>query len=107
MESCGSIEEGCTTPKHLMPEAFQCPPPPRKKSRGESKREPPKNGYFQPPDLDSLFTMNSILNRLWIVGILEGISLFTHLKFLSKLVAFHRQQLRGPGFAARQTHPAK
>ncbi|MFQ6648224.1 hypothetical protein Gotur_021952 [Gossypium turneri] len=82
MESCGSIEEGCTTPKHLMPEAFQCPPPPRKKSRGESKREPPKNGYFRPPDLDSLFTMN-------------------------KLVAFHRQQLRGPGFAARQTHPAK
>ncbi|MBA0572230.1 hypothetical protein Golob_002587 [Gossypium lobatum] len=57
MESCGSIEEGCTTPKHLMLEAFQCPPPPRKKSRGESKREPPKNGYFQPPDLDSLFTM--------------------------------------------------
>ncbi|KAG4205103.1 hypothetical protein ERO13_A04G083300v2 [Gossypium hirsutum] len=59
MESCGTIEEGCTTPKHLIPEAFQCPPPPRKKSRGESKREPLKNGYFQPPNLDSLFTMKS------------------------------------------------
>ncbi|EOY07489.1 hypothetical protein QUC31_011310 [Theobroma cacao] len=57
MESSSSIEEGCTTPKHRIPVAFHCPPPPRKKSPGGAKREPPKNGYFQPPDLDSLFTL--------------------------------------------------
>ncbi|XVF55261.1 hypothetical protein PTKIN_Ptkin06aG0022900 [Pterospermum kingtungense] len=58
MERSGSIEEGCTTPKHrIVPEAFQCPPPPRKKLQGREKRAPPKDGYFQPPDLDALFTM--------------------------------------------------
>ncbi|PPR80837.1 hypothetical protein GOBAR_AA39882 [Gossypium barbadense] len=59
MERAGLIEEGCTTPKHRIPEAFKCPPPPRKKSQGVAKREPPKNGYFQPPDLDALFTMQT------------------------------------------------
>ncbi|KAE8692451.1 hypothetical protein F3Y22_tig00110833pilonHSYRG00082 [Hibiscus syriacus] len=57
MESYGFAEEGCTTPKHRIPEAFKCPPPPKKKSQGVAKRKPPKNGYFQPPDLDALFTM--------------------------------------------------
>ncbi|GMI71296.1 SIAMESE-RELATED 4 [Hibiscus trionum] len=65
MERSGLIEEGCTTPKHPIPEAFQCPPPPRKKSQGGPKREPPKNGYFQPPDLDSLFTMQSRREATW------------------------------------------
>ncbi|KAK8553738.1 hypothetical protein V6N13_072678 [Hibiscus sabdariffa] len=67
MERSSLIEEGCTTPKHRIPEAFQCPPPPpRKKPQGGPKREPPKNGYFQPPDLDSLFTMQSRREALWI-----------------------------------------
>ncbi|KAJ0088642.1 cyclin-dependent protein kinase inhibitor SMR4-like [Pistacia vera] len=50
-------EEGCTTPKLRIPAASVCPPPPRKKSMVEKKRDPPKNGYFQPPDLDALFAM--------------------------------------------------
>ncbi|KAK4833509.1 hypothetical protein QYF36_006212 [Acer negundo] len=51
-------EETCTTPKkHRIPVLSVCPPPPKKKSVSGKKRDPPKNGYFQPPDLDSLFTM--------------------------------------------------
>ncbi|XVE76384.1 hypothetical protein DITRI_Ditri12bG0168300 [Diplodiscus trichospermus] len=56
MESSVTIEEECTTPKHRIPEVFQCPQPPRKKPPGGAKRQPPKNGYFQPPDLDVLFS---------------------------------------------------
>ncbi|KAM1489772.1 hypothetical protein ACFXTO_032982 [Malus domestica] len=54
------MEEDCATPKPRecrIPEANMCPPPPRKKAVGETKREPPKNGYFQPPDLDTLFAL--------------------------------------------------
>ncbi|KAM1159519.1 hypothetical protein C1H46_039498 [Malus baccata] len=54
------MEEDCATPKRRecrIPEANMCPPPPRKKAVGETKREPPKNGYFQPPDLDTLFAL--------------------------------------------------
>ncbi|KAK1562744.1 hypothetical protein Q3G72_016418 [Acer saccharum] len=51
-------EETCTTPKkHGIPVLSVCPPPPKKKPVSGKKRDPPKNGYFQPPDLDSLFTM--------------------------------------------------
>lgn len=57
-----SEQEGCATPRRCecrIPAALVCPPPPRKKpvvSCGE-KREPPKNGYFRPPDLESLFVL--------------------------------------------------
>ncbi|XP_062006722.1 cyclin-dependent protein kinase inhibitor SMR4 [Rosa rugosa] len=58
MERC---DEDCTTPKRRecrIPESSMCPPAPRKKVAGDqNKRDPPKNGYFQPPDLDSLFNM--------------------------------------------------
>ncbi|KAK9920644.1 hypothetical protein M0R45_029193 [Rubus argutus] len=61
MERC---DEDCATPKRRecqIPEAFLCPPAPRKKPVGDQKkRDPPKNGYFQPPDLDSLFAMPQI-----------------------------------------------
>ncbi|XP_024955940.1 cyclin-dependent protein kinase inhibitor SMR4 [Citrus sinensis] len=51
-------EEGCTTPKHrIMPVASVCPPPPKKKSLAAQKRDPPKNGYFQAPDLDAFFAL--------------------------------------------------
>ncbi|KAF7845472.1 Cyclin-dependent protein kinase inhibitor SMR4 [Senna tora] len=52
-------EEECKTPRHIqnqIPAMILCPPPPRKKPVGAGKRrEPPRDGYFQPPDLDSLF----------------------------------------------------
>nr|AAM62581.1 unknown [Arabidopsis thaliana] len=51
-------EEGCTTPRSTMyriPVASVCPPPPRKKLMVVRKRDPPRNGYFQPPDLETLF----------------------------------------------------
>ncbi|KAI4354516.1 hypothetical protein L6164_003369 [Bauhinia variegata] len=52
-------EEECRTPRHIenqIPSVIMCPPPPpRKKPFGGTRREPPKDGYFQPPDLDSLF----------------------------------------------------
>nr|AAO18459.1 putative FtsJ cell division protein [Oryza sativa Japonica Group] len=40
----------------------QCPAPPRKRpvalpELGKERREPPKGGYFQPPDLESLFVL--------------------------------------------------
>ncbi|CAA7046491.1 unnamed protein product [Microthlaspi erraticum] len=47
-------EEECTTPRSRIPVASVCPPPPRKKSK-VVRRDPPINGYFQPPDLESLF----------------------------------------------------
>ncbi|KAJ8899690.1 hypothetical protein K2173_019388 [Erythroxylum novogranatense] len=50
-------EEECTTPKCGITTALACPPTPKKKSAVVKKRAPPKNGYFQPPDLDVLFPM--------------------------------------------------
>ncbi|KAK7325024.1 hypothetical protein VNO77_29043 [Canavalia gladiata] len=52
---------GCSTPKRWecrIPTALVPPPPPKKKpfSFGK-KRDPPKNGYFHPPDLDQLFSV--------------------------------------------------
>lgn len=55
------IPDGCVTPKegeYQIPTALICPPPPKKKMGSAGKRrDPPKNGYFQPPDLDDLFTI--------------------------------------------------
>ncbi|XP_043702410.1 cyclin-dependent protein kinase inhibitor SMR4 [Telopea speciosissima] len=56
-----SIEEdGCQTPKRgdcWIPAASVCPPPPKKKPVYRRNRDPPKNGYFNPPDLELLFSM--------------------------------------------------
>ncbi|CAA7392744.1 unnamed protein product [Spirodela intermedia] len=62
IEACGGGEEGWQTPRRMecrIPAAFPCPPPPRKKSPVvfAKRREPPKNGYFQPPDLEMLFSL--------------------------------------------------
>lgn len=54
------MDEDCETPKRRecqIPEMLLCPPPPKKKAVGETQRDPPKNGYFQPPDLDALFAL--------------------------------------------------
>ncbi|XP_068669483.1 cyclin-dependent protein kinase inhibitor SMR4-like [Aristolochia californica] len=55
------IPEGCVTPKHgecRIPALTICPPPPKKKPIVYAKlRDPPKNGYFQPPDLEALFAL--------------------------------------------------
>lgn len=55
-----AAEEECTTPKQResrIPSPSVCPPPPKKKAAFRKKRDPPKNGYFQPPELDALFVM--------------------------------------------------
>ena len=55
-------EEECKTPRNIenqIPAMLTCPPPPRKKpvAVAGKRRDPPKNGYFQAPDLDTLFTI--------------------------------------------------
>ncbi|KAJ8471089.1 hypothetical protein OPV22_025432 [Ensete ventricosum] len=62
-----AAEEGETggweTPRRAecrIPAAIRCPPPPRKKSPAMAfgkRRDPPKNGYFHPPDLEALFAL--------------------------------------------------
>lgn len=55
------IPDGCVTPKNpesQIPTALICPPPPKKMTVAFGKlRDPPKNGYFQPPDLESVFPL--------------------------------------------------
>lgn len=52
-------EEGCMTPRRRVQTAVPptCPPAPRKKQPVYVKREPPKGGFFQPPDLDAFFSI--------------------------------------------------
>ncbi|KAK7395271.1 hypothetical protein VNO78_15822 [Psophocarpus tetragonolobus] len=56
-------EDECRTPRLLqnqIPAVFICPPrPPRKKPVAGKRRPPPKEGYFHPPDLDSLFSVSA------------------------------------------------
>ncbi|KAG2324008.1 hypothetical protein Bca4012_038354 [Brassica carinata] len=52
---------GCKTPTRdecRIPAYPPCPPPVRRKRSIHfgKKSEPPKNGYFQPPDLELFFT---------------------------------------------------
>ncbi|CAL9138175.1 unnamed protein product [Musa acuminata var. zebrina] len=56
---------GWETPKRAefrIPAAVRCPAPPKKKSRSVAfgkRGDPPKNGYFHPPDLEALFALFS------------------------------------------------
>ncbi|KAL5709555.1 hypothetical protein ACHQM5_020231 [Ranunculus cassubicifolius] len=52
-------EEGCRTPRSdEVSTNLVCPPPPRKKKMVYGKkREAPKMGYFQPPDLEVVFSL--------------------------------------------------
>lgn len=56
------IDEGCNTPRHdkykIMVNS-KCPPPTPRKKRIYVKQQssPPKEGYFQPPDLEILFAI--------------------------------------------------
>ncbi|KAK4717020.1 hypothetical protein R3W88_015358 [Solanum pinnatisectum] len=56
------IDEGCKTPRHdkyrIMVNSM-CPPPTPRKKRIYVKQQssPPKEGYFQPPDLEILFAI--------------------------------------------------
>ncbi|CAH2038659.1 unnamed protein product [Thlaspi arvense] len=59
---------GCTTPTReecRIPADPPCPPPVRRKRSLHfgKKREPPKNGYFQPPDLDLFFSVMAASKR--------------------------------------------
>ncbi|WJZ88932.1 hypothetical protein VitviT2T_008192 [Vitis vinifera] len=59
-EAAMAEQEGCSTPKRRECQigVADCPPAPKKKPFSYKKKlEAPKNGYFQPPDLEFLFTM--------------------------------------------------
>ncbi|XP_057978935.1 cyclin-dependent protein kinase inhibitor SMR4 [Malania oleifera] len=63
-EKYGEGGEGWTTPRHSgcrIPAEGVCPPPPPRKKPlyygKQGRRDPPKNGYFQPPDLEVLFAV--------------------------------------------------
>ncbi|XVF23922.1 hypothetical protein REPUB_Repub13aG0081800 [Reevesia pubescens] len=60
MEIYENEEAGYMTPRRRTQTAAPpaCPPAPRKKQPVYNvKREPPKNGFFQPPDLEALFSI--------------------------------------------------
>ncbi|OMO96794.1 hypothetical protein COLO4_15084 [Corchorus olitorius] len=52
-------EEGYMTPRRPTQTAAAppCPPAPRKKRPVFVKREPPKDGFFMPPDLEAFFSV--------------------------------------------------
>lgn len=59
---------GCTTPTRVdcrIPAHPTCPPPVRRKRSLNfgKKKKPPKNGYFQPPDLDLFFSVVAASKR--------------------------------------------
>ncbi|XVF68810.1 hypothetical protein PTKIN_Ptkin11bG0030900 [Pterospermum kingtungense] len=62
-ETLSYYEDVMSTPTRVecrIPAAKACPPPPKKKRKPFSfgkKREPPKNGYFQSPDIEMFFSM--------------------------------------------------
>lgn len=53
------VEQECTTPKnqdYQIPMSVVCLPAPRKKmERQQTKKNRPKNGYFQSPDIETFF----------------------------------------------------
>ncbi|GLT43841.1 hypothetical protein SLA2020_177710 [Shorea laevis] len=61
MEETYDCDEGCRTPRHAafrIPVVPPCPPAPMKKREpAYVRRDPPKNGFFQPPDLEVLFAL--------------------------------------------------
>ncbi|KZV27629.1 hypothetical protein F511_24688 [Dorcoceras hygrometricum] len=60
------VEQGCTTPKCRIPAALVCPPPPRKKKNERpTKPQPPKNGYFQSPELEKFFGSAAPRREAW------------------------------------------
>ncbi|KAL3839511.1 hypothetical protein ACJIZ3_024102 [Penstemon smallii] len=61
-------QDQCTTPRnqeYQIPAALVCPPPPRKKTERRMKRDPPKNGYFQSPELEILFSGAAQRREAW------------------------------------------
>ncbi|KAI8571622.1 hypothetical protein RHMOL_Rhmol01G0134300 [Rhododendron molle] len=60
---CSGVEHGCRTPKHRGSQilaALECPLAPRKTpAYSKQQSTPPKQGYFQPPDLEVLFAIAS------------------------------------------------
>ncbi|KAL1201987.1 Cyclin-dependent protein kinase inhibitor SMR5 [Cardamine amara subsp. amara] len=59
---------GCTTPTRdecRIPADPPCPPPVRRKrsQHFRKRKDPPKKGYFQPPDLDLFFSVLAASKR--------------------------------------------
>ncbi|GAB4824435.1 hypothetical protein Ancab_007320 [Ancistrocladus abbreviatus] len=53
-------DDGCMTPTHddyQIPVARFPPPPPKKKRCSYGRKKAAKNGFFNPPDLEIIFTM--------------------------------------------------